>query len=167
MIRRGVPRETLSKENKRMWRAEFIGAWAVLLLGLFIVVFSLPLQYYTELGPGPGYLPLLLGIGILVGGAVEIVKVFRKKERTEQGAFLLPRSKLGFQMLGLIVVAFLLLPVLGISVSLALCTAAAMRVIGKHKLLTCGLMAVGSALFIHYVFGQGLHIPLPTGLIGW
>ncbi len=42
-----------------MWRAEFIGAWAVLLFGLFIVVFSIPLQYYTELGPGPGFLPVL------------------------------------------------------------------------------------------------------------
>ena len=150
-----------------MGRAEFIGAWAVLLLGLFIVVFSIPLDYYTELGPGPGFLPLWIGIGILAGGVVEIVKVFRKKDRTERGAFLLPRSKLGFQMLGLIIVAFLLLPVLGISIGLALCTAAAMRVIGKHKMLTCGLTAVGSALFIHYVFGQGLDIPLPTGLIGW
>jgi len=150
-----------------MWRAEFIGAWAVLLLGLFIIVFSIPLQYYTELGPGPGFLPLLLGIGILVGGVIEIVKVFRKKDRTERGAFLLPRSKLGFQMLALIIIAFLLLPILGISVGLALCTAAAMRVIGKHKMLTCGLTAVGSAIFIHFVFGQWLDIPLPKGLIGW
>jgi putative tricarboxylic transport membrane protein len=149
-----------------MWRAEFIGAWAVLLLGIFIIVFSIPLQYYTELGPGPGFLPLLLGIGILIGGVIEVVKAFMAKNRTEQGAFLTPRSKLGFQMLGLIVVGFILIPFLGISVGLSLCTAAAMKVIGKHKVLTCGLTAVGSAIFIHYVFGQWLDIPLPKGLIG-
>jgi putative tricarboxylic transport membrane protein len=150
-----------------MWRAEFIGAWAVLLLGLFIIVFSIPLQYYTELGPGPGFLPLLLGIGILIGGVIEIVKVYLRKNKTEQEAFLTPRSKLGFQMLGLIVVGFLLIPVAGISVALALCTAAAMKVIGKHKVLTCVLTGVGSAIFIHYVFGQWLDIPLPKGLTGW
>ncbi len=150
-----------------MWRAEFIGAWAVTLLGLFIIVFSIPLEYYTELGPGPGFLPLLLGIGILLGGVIEIVKVFRKKDRTERGAFLLPRSKLGFQMLGLIIIAFLLIPILGISASLALCTAAAMKIIGKHNLLPCGLTALGSAVFIYFVFGQWLDIPLNKGLIGW
>lgn len=150
-----------------MWRAEFIGAWAVTLLGLFIIVFSLPLEYYTELGPGPGFLPLLLGIGILLGGVIEIINVFRKRTGAEPRPFLLPRSKLGFQMLGLIVGAFLLLPVLGIAIGLALCTAAAMRVIGKHKLSTCGLTALGSALFIHFVFGQWLDIPLNKGLIGW
>ena len=150
-----------------MWRAEFIGAWVVLLFGLFIIVFSLPLQYYTELGPGPGFLPLLIGICILIGGMIEIVKTFRKKNRAEQGTFLLPRSKLGFQMLALIVIAFLLLPILGISVGLSLCTAAAMKIIGKHKMWICGLMALGSAIFIHFVFGRWLDIRLPTGLIGW
>ncbi len=150
-----------------MWRAEFIGAWAVTLLGLFIIVFSLPLQYYTELGPGPGFLPLLLGIGILLGGVVEVVKVFAKRKSAGQAPFLAPRSKLGLQMLLLIVVSFLLLPVLGISVGLALCTGAAMKVIGKHKLVPCVLAALGSAIFIHYVFGQGLDIPLTKGLIGW
>jgi putative tricarboxylic transport membrane protein len=167
MTRRGLHRGTQSKENKRMWRAEFIGAWAVLLLGLFIIVFSIPLQYYTELGPGPGFLPLLLGIGILLGGVIEVVKVFKTKNKTEQEAFLTPRSKLGFQMLGLIIVGFLLIPVVGISIALSLCTAAAMKVIGKHKWLTCGLTAVGSAIFIRVVFRQWLDIPLPTGLIGW
>ncbi len=150
-----------------MWRAECIGAWGVSLLGLFIIVFSRDLDYYTDLGPGPGFLPILLGVGILIGGIIETIKVFRSKSKSEGKTFFEPRSKLGFQMLGLIVVAFLLIPLLGASVSLALCTAAAMKIIGKHKLWTCGLTALGSAIFIHYVFGQALDIPLPTGLIGF
>jgi len=150
-----------------MWRAEFIGAWGVLLLGLFVIVFSIPLEYYTDLGPGAGFLPLLLGIGILIGGIVEVIKVFRIKNRSEAGIFLKPRSKLGFQMLGLIIVAFLVIPLLGASVSLALCTAAAMKVIGKHRVWTCAVTAVGSAVCIHYLFFQALDIPLPMGLIGF
>lgn len=150
-----------------MWRAELIGAWTVLLFGLFIVVFAIPLQYYTDLGPGAGFLPFWIGIGITVGGVVEVIKAFRVKARTEMGMFLQPRSKLGFQMLGLILITFLTFPFLGFSVGLALCTAAAMRIIGKHKMVTCGLTAVGSAIFIHVVFAQWLEIPLPMGMIGW
>ena len=150
-----------------MWRAEFIGAWAVLLLGLFIVVFSIPLQYYTDLGPGAGFLPFWIGVGVIVGGVVEVIKVFRMKQRTEMGTFLQPRSKLGLQMLVLIVITFLIFPFVGFSVGLALCAAAAMRIIGKHKIMTCGITAVLSAIFIRVVFAQWLDIPLPMGMIGW
>jgi putative tricarboxylic transport membrane protein len=150
-----------------MWRAELIGAWAVLLLGLFIVVFSIPLKYYTDLGPGAGFLPFWIGVGVIVGGVVEVIKVFRMKERTQMGTFLQPRSKLGLQMLVLILITFLLFPFVGFSIGLALCTAAAMRIIGKHKMMTCGVTAVISALFIHIVFAQWLDIPLPMGMIGW
>jgi putative tricarboxylic transport membrane protein len=150
-----------------MWRAELIGAGVVLLLGLFIVVFSLPLQYYTDLGPGAGFLPRWIGVGILAGGIIEVIKVLRKKAGTEGETFLTPRSKLGFQMLALIIVTFLLFPFVGFSVGLALCTAAAMRIIGKHKMVTCGVTALVSAIFIHVVFAQWLDIPLPMGVIGW
>jgi putative tricarboxylic transport membrane protein len=150
-----------------MWRAEFIGAGVVLLLGLFIVVFSIPLKYYTDLGPGAGFLPFWIGVGITVGGVVEAVKVFRMKARTEMGTFLQPRSRLGLQMLALIVITFVIFPFVGFSVGLALCTAAAMRIIGKHKITTCVITAVLSAIFIHVVFAQWLDIPLPMGLIGW
>ncbi|MCE5263290.1 MAG: tripartite tricarboxylate transporter TctB family protein [Deltaproteobacteria bacterium] len=150
-----------------MWLAEFIGAWAVLLFGIFITAFSLQYEFYSEFGPGPGFLPLLLGIGILIGGVIEVVKVFRAKSKTKFGVFLTPRSKVGFQMLILIVVGFLLIPVLGISIALSLCTAAAMRIIGKHKLSTCALTAVGSAIGIFFIFGQWLEIPLPRGMIGF
>ena len=150
-----------------MWRAELIGAWTVLLFGLFIVVFSIPLQYYTDLGPGAGFLPFWIGIGVTVGGVVEVVKALRIRARIDMGRFFQPRSKLGLQMLVLIVVTFLIFPVVGFSVGLALCTAAAMRIIGKHEIMTCGITAVLSAIFIHVVFATWLDIPLPMGLIGW
>ena len=70
-------------------------------------------------------------------------------------------------MLVMIVVAFLLLPLLGFSVGLALFTAASMRIIGKHGILMCALTFVGAAIGIHFIFGEWLSIPLPTGIVGW
>jgi hypothetical protein len=70
-------------------------------------------------------------------------------------------------VLGLIVTVFLLLPVLGFSAGLALITGAGMRLMGKHRWVSCVLTAIGTAICIHYVFGQWLSIPLPKGMIGW
>jgi hypothetical protein len=42
-----------------------------------------------------------------------------------------------------------------------------MRIIGKHGLLMCALTFVGAAIGIHFIFGEWLSIPLPTGIAGW
>jgi hypothetical protein len=70
-------------------------------------------------------------------------------------------------VLTLIVAVFLMLPVLGFSVGLALITAGGMRLMGKHSWLSCGITVVVTAVCIHYLFGQWLGIPLPEGMFGW
>ena len=148
-----------------MWMADLIGGVVVLLFGLSVVIFSMQLPYMSEFGPGPGFLPLWLGIGIAGCAVAVILKVLRKRDLVE--AFIKPQTRVGLQMLGLIVCAFLLLPLLGFSVGLALFAATAMRLIGKHGMLACGLTAVGAAIGINVIFGLWLEIPIPTGIVGW
>jgi hypothetical protein len=148
-----------------MWLADLIGGVCVLLFGLTVVFFSRQLPYMSEYGPGPGFLPLWLGVGIATCAIAIILKALKKRDRAE--TFIKPQTRIGLQMLGLIVVAFLLLPLLGFSIGLALFTATAMRLIGKHGMLACGLTAVGAAIGINVLFGLWLDIPIPTGLVGW
>jgi len=148
-----------------MWLADLIGGVVVLLFGLSVVFFSSQLPYSSDFGPGPGFLPLWLGIGISCCAVLVLGKILKERNRTE--VFFKPLTRLGVQMLVMIVIAFLLLPLLGFSVGLALFTATAMRIIGKHPMLMCGLTAVGTAIGIHFVFGEWLSIPLPTGIVGW
>jgi len=148
-----------------MWLADLIGGVVVLLFGLSVVIFSMQLPYMSEFGPGPGFLPLWLGIGIAGCAVAVILKILKKRDRVE--AFIKPQTRVGLQMLGLIVCAFLLLPLLGFSVGLALFAATAMRLIGKHGMLACGLTAVGAAIGINVIFGLWLEIPIPTGIVGW
>jgi hypothetical protein len=148
-----------------MWLADLIGGVVVLLFGLSVVFFSSQLPYSAEYGPGPGFLPLWLGIGIAGCALLVLWKILKQRERTE--AFFKPLTRLGFQMLAMIFVAFLLLPLLGFSVGLALFTAVSMRVIGKHGILLCAITALGAAISIHFIFGEWLSIPLPTGIVGW
>jgi uncharacterized membrane protein len=145
--------------------ADLVGGVAVLLLGIAIVFFSSQLPYYSEYGPGPGFLPLWLGI-VLIGSAVFVLlNILRKHVKVD--TFLKPGTKQSAMMLILIFISFLLLPLLGFSVGLAFFSGVTMRVMGKHGWMACGLTTVGIAIGIHFVFGQWLHIPLPAGMVGW
>jgi hypothetical protein len=66
-----------------------------------------------------------------------------------------------------VAVFLIILPVLGFSAGLALITAGGMRLMGKHNWVSCVMTAIGTAVCIHYIFGQWLSIPLPKGMIGW
>jgi putative tricarboxylic transport membrane protein len=148
-----------------MKAADLVGGLVVLLLGIAIVFFSSQLPYKSEYGPGPGFLPLWLGI-VLIGCAVFVILNILKKRRAVE-TFIKPRTKQSAMMFILILISFVLLPLLGFAVGLAFFCGLAMRVMGKHSWIGCGLTAVGIAIGIHFVFGQWLFIPLPTGIVGW
>jgi hypothetical protein len=145
--------------------ADLIGGVIVLLLGLAVIYFSSQLEYYSEYGPGPGFLPLWVGI-IIAGCAIYVIIDVLKKHH-KIGTFFKPRTKLGLHVLVIIFITFLLLPLLGFSIGLALFAGITMRIMGKHRWLSCSLTAVVTAICIHLVFISWLTIPLPQGLIGW
>jgi len=145
--------------------ADFIGGAVVLVLGLAVILFSSQMQYYSEFGPGPGFLPLWIGIGITACAVVVILNLLRKHGKVE--VFLKPRTREGFKLLLIIIAIFFLLPFLGFSIGFGLFAGITMRLMGRHGCVSCGLTAVGIAIGIRYVFGHWLYIPLPTGFIGW
>jgi len=148
-----------------MWLADFIAGIVVLLLGIAVVFFSWQLPYNSEYGPGPGFLPLWLGFGIVGCSIVVILNTLKKQKITE--AFFKPRTRQGVNVLIVIIITFLLLPLLGFSVGLALFTGVTMRIMGRHHWTLCGLTTVVTAIGIHFIFVHWLSIPLPTGMIGW
>ena len=145
--------------------ADLIGGVVVLFFGLAVVFFSSQLPYYSEYGPGPGFLPLWLGV-VLIGCAIfVIINVLKKHDKI--GSFFKPRTKLGLHVLIIIFITFLLLPFLGFSIGLALFVGITMRIMGRHRWVSCSITAVVTAICIHLIFVSWLTIPLPQGLIGW
>jgi putative tricarboxylic transport membrane protein len=145
--------------------ADLIGGVVVLILGLAVIFFSSQLSYYSEYGPGPGFLPLWLGV-VLIGCAIFVImNVLKKHDKI--GSFFKPRTKLGLHVLIIIFITFLFLPFLGFSIGLALFVGITMRIMGRHRWVSCSLTAVVTAICIHLIFISWLTIPLPQGLIGW
>jgi len=146
--------------------ANVIGGVAVLLLGIATAAAAwLTLPYNDEFGPGPGFVPFWLGLTLAACAIPVIVTDLRKAERSEK--LFRPETRQCLQVLGMIVAVFLLLPILGFSVGLALITGGGMRLMGKHGWAACAVTVIGTAVSIHYLFGQWLTIPLPKGMIGW
>ncbi len=149
-----------------MWYANVIAGVAVLLLGVATTALAwLTLPYAGEFGPGPGFVPLWLGVTLAVFSIPVILTDLRSRERSER--FFQPETAKCLKVLILIVTVFLILPVLGFSAGLALITGAGMRIMGKHGWLSCLLTVIGTAISIHFLFGQWLSIPLPKGMVGW
>ena len=149
-----------------MWLANIIGGVAVFLLGVATTAAAwLTLPYGGEFGPGPGFVPFWLGLTLTVCSIPVIVADIRKTERS--GKLFRPETRQCLKVLALIVLVFLSLPILGFSAGLALITGGGMRLMGKHGWVACTATVIGTAVCIHYLFGQWLTIPLPKGMIGW
>jgi hypothetical protein len=145
--------------------ADFIGGVVVLVLGLAVILFSSQMQYYSEFGPGPGFLPLWIGIVITACAVVLILNLLRKHEKV--GAFLKTGTREGLKLLIIVIATFFLLPFLGFSIGFGLFAGITMRLMGRHGWVVCGLTGVGIAIGIRYIFGYWLSIPLPAGVVGW
>ncbi|MFB3818656.1 MAG: tripartite tricarboxylate transporter TctB family protein [Candidatus Methylomirabilales bacterium] len=149
-----------------MWYAHVIGGVAVLLLGIATIVAAwTTVPYGGEFGPGPGFLPLWLGVVLSLSAIPVIVASWRSREHA--GRLFRPETVQSVKVLGMIVAVFLVLPISGFSVGLALITGGGMRILGRHRWRSCAATVMGTAIAIHYVFGQWLAIPLPKGLLGW
>jgi hypothetical protein len=139
---------------------------AFFFLGVFTILFSrLDLPYTSDFSPGPGFLPLWLGFGLVICSVPVMIAEFRNRKRSEK--LFRPETVKCAKVLILIVTVFLLLPVFGFSSGLALITAGGMRLMGKHGWGFCAAIVIVTAVSIHYLFGQWLGIPLPKGMVGW
>jgi len=138
---------------------------AVLALGMAVILFSRQLPYHSDYGPGPGFLPMWIGVVLVICSLIVTVQELRAENKGE--SFFQPRTRMAVKVLVVIAIAFLLFPLLGFSVGFGLFICATMRLMGGHRWVTCGVAAIVTAVGIHYLFGHWLDIPLPTGLVGW
>ena len=149
-----------------MWYANIMAGAAFFLLGVATTILAwLDLPYTSDFSPGPGFLPLWLGIGLMICSIPVMVSELVNKDKS--GKMLRPETVKCIEVLILIVTVFLLLPILGFSAGLALITAGGMRLMGKHSWGSCLAIMIVTAVAIHYLFGQWLGIPLPQGMIEW
>jgi putative tricarboxylic transport membrane protein len=142
---------------------------ALFLLALASYVFyeSFELQYYTQLGPGPGFFPRWLAGGLaLCAIAMGVQSGFRTEPLPDD--FLPGRAgaaRIGAVLVALIAVVLLLEP-LGFRLTMLAVYLGLLIALGRRGWLLTPTVALAGSFGVYHVFVQWLRVPLPVGLLG-
>lgn len=151
-----------------MRKGDIVSGLILIGLGIFIIQEAFQLDYVNEYGPGPGFLPLWIGIGFLALSSWLMITSLLLR-RTEQGVEDGTWGQMG-RVLGVwvgLAVAAAMLNGLGFILSFALLTAFLVLVIDRRPPLTAITVAVGAALCFYMIFVVGLGVQFPVGPWGF
>jgi putative tricarboxylic transport membrane protein len=150
-------------------KKELISGLSIAAFGIYVVIAASRLTYVSEYGgPGPGFLPLWLGLGLfLVASVLIALNLFGSPEGSSSEAR--SRAGVGRALSGWfgLIVAIALLPSLGFTLSFGLLTVFMLYVVDRRSLWVTFTVALGVMLGFHIVFAFALGVPLPVGPFGF
>jgi putative tricarboxylic transport membrane protein len=147
-------------------RIDQVLALVWLALGAMFVIQSRDLQYMAEYGPGPGFLPFWLGVGMTIVGGILLAQV--TLSRAEGGDISLPKGVAARQMV-LVMAGYFAFVFLSDKIGFILCTGllffflltAVERKGWKFSLA----IAVLNAVIYWTIFELAFEVNLPPGLL--
>jgi len=152
-----------------MSRVYQIASIVFLLGSAFVGIYSwMDLQFYTRLGPGPGFFPFWLSV--IFG----ILSVIMFCEATFGRSDPMPAdfypTKTGYLRVGAIILTLiatvLMLEPLGFRLTMLLFYIFLLYVLGRQNIVVTTLVALTGSVGIFYVFVELLKVPLPVGMLG-
>lgn len=140
-----------------------LGQLVLAALGLYFAVESRSLGLWTDLGPGPGLLPLLLGIALLGLTAIWVVQTVLERRRGTVDAppdEPLDRTYVVGVVGGLIVLAAVM-DLLGFQISMALFLFAELKWLGRQRWWLAAAVALVGSVGTFVLFDRVLGVQLP------
>lgn len=149
-------------------KIDLVTAFVISSFGLFVIYEASSLPYVSEFGPGPGFLPLWLGILTLVLTLLLVLNSFfsSPREKDVESRSWVGAGRALSAWLGLMG-SIALLPKLGFSLSLALLTFFLIFVLDRRSPWIALNVAVALALGFHLIFSFALGVSLPSGPWGF
>jgi putative tricarboxylic transport membrane protein len=148
--------------------AELVSSVLIAAFGAYVTYAAARLEYASEFGPGPGFFPFWLGIGIFSLGAALAVRAALGAPRAAEGV---RGRSAGLGRAAVASLAFLLaialVPGLGFTMSFALLSAFLIFFMERRSLLFSLAASAGLALGFHLLFVRALGLGLPPGPWGF
>ena len=134
---------------------------------------ELPIGILPKEGPGGGFLPFWLSLGISAVSAVVFIRTFtnRPAEGTEaaesaEEVFITREGLIDLLRVGIPgLLMILLIDVISIYLSAALFVFYCLYYVGRHGLITSTLVTLGVPVGVYLIFEKFLIIPLPKGYL--
>jgi putative tricarboxylic transport membrane protein len=136
-------------------------------LSAFAVWESWNLEYYTSLGPGPGFFPLWLGAALGGLSLAWLVQESGRSEKPKDRAFLPPRGGIGriLSILAALAAMAGLMNFLGFQLSMFLFVLFLLMVLGRQTLWVTLVVAFLCSVGVYHLFGGYLDVALPAASV--
>lgn len=151
-----------------MRKAETVAALLLVIGGGAMVRQALYLPVtWTSIGPGAGFFPFWLSVGVLVTAAVLVVQSLRPQPASRGDAAFIPAYawKPLVVVFAPMVAVIAALDLLGIYFGGAIYLASYMWLVGRFRLLPILLVSVLVPLALFFIFERWFLLPLPKGVI--
>ena len=142
----------------------FIAGSCLLAFGIYVIAGAAKLSYTADVGPGPGFFPLWIGIGLVIFAAVLMLASFAAaKQPTHSGSPTI-RALIGWLAL---MIAIFLAGRIGFVVSYILLTAFLIYVLDRRPVWLAVTVGVALSVAFHLLFVRALDVSLPAAPWGF
>jgi len=149
-------------------KGNLISAACLAAFGLYVISVAAKLPYVSEVGPGPGFFPLWLGIGLMIFASylmLSSVLALKKESPSDSSSWQASgRALAGWFAL---MVAIALFGWIGFSLSFVFLTMFLIVALDRRSLLLSAGVAIGLAVAFHFLFVMALDVSLPVGRWGF
>jgi len=149
-------------------KGDLIAGAVLAAFGIYVITVAAKLPYVSDVGPGHGFFPLWLGIGLVVFAAGLIFTSFtfsvNKAKSSSQSWNSTVRPLAGWLA---VMVAVALLGKIGFALSFVILTVFLVVALDRRPIGLAVGIAVGLAVAFHLVFVVALDVPLPKAVWGF
>jgi len=150
--------------NKKVHQGTAI---ACFLFAVIIMVQSLSLQFYTNLGPGPGFFPFILSSIFAVLSIAWFFQTMFNKTKDEKNRFF--PDPAATMRVGIVIAAVfctaLFMDLIGYQITMFIFLFSLIKFLGKQKLLATAIVSLAGSVGIFHLFGKVLSLLLPTSTL--
>jgi putative tricarboxylic transport membrane protein len=149
-------------------RGNLIAGACLAAFGIYVIFVASKLPYVSEVGPGPGFFPLWLGIGLMIFASCLMLSSFPAftKESPSDSPIWEGSGRALAGWFGLMV-AVALFGWIGFSVSFVVLTVFLIVALDRRPFLLAAGVGIGLAVAFHLVFVMALDVSLPVGRWGF
>jgi putative tricarboxylic transport membrane protein len=149
-------------------KGNFISAACLAAFGIYVISVAARLDYVSEVGPGPGFFPLWLGIGLVLfasGLMFASMSISRIKAIGESRSW--KGDGLSLAAWSALMVAIALLGRMGFAVSFIVLTMFLIVALDRRPALLAVGVGIGLAVSFHLIFVVALDVSLQKAFCGF
>ena len=150
-----------------MKRANQSTAIIFMALSAYIVWYSLTLEYYTTLGPGPGFFPLWLGVAMGILSLAWFVQVIMLPGQSKSTDFLPKRSGIIriLSIIAALVIISYLMDIFGFQLMMFLFLVFLLIILGRQPIWLTIIVSILGSFGVYHLFGGYLDVSLPVASV--